>query len=157
MKPEIGSGDVGADVDAAQSSAFPGRDNVCAERDRGWVGAGCSPPSTYGCEPFNVSAFELDELAECVIACGLDFGRSRTRVVPGSALCANGAALDDVDPGIGGTGGTSSIDREKKADEFADVADVMGVMGVNSSPMYDAPDPEPFDPDSEVTPLCVSQ
>ena len=37
------------------------------------------------------------------------------------------------------------------------MAGVEGVGGVNGSPRYDAPDPEPFDPDSDVTPLCASQ
>ena len=63
--------------------------------------------------------------------------------------------------GTGGTGGASSIERGKNADEWADVTDVEGVpgvVGVNGSPLrYDAPDPEPFDPDSDVTPLCASQ
>lgn len=50
------------------------------------------------------------------------------------------------------------MDREN-ADECADVAGVAGVagvVGVNGSPRYDAPDPEPFEPENEVTPLCVS-
>ena len=37
------------------------------------------------------------------------------------------------------------------------MAGVAGVVRVNGSPRYDAPDPEPFDPDSDVTPLCASQ
>lgn len=45
------------------------------------------------------------------------------------------------------------MEREK---DVAGVTGVAGVVGVNGSPRYDAPDPEPFEPESEVTPLRVS-
>lgn len=87
----------------------------------------------------------------------MDFESSRARV--GSALKKNGDKPDRV-LGTGGTGGVSSREREKNAEECADVAGVAGVagvVGVNGSPMYDAPEPEPLDPDRDVIPLCVSQ
>ena len=67
--------------------------------------------------------------------------------------------VPDEGPGTGGTGGASSGGREKKAEECVDVAGVAGdasVVGVKGS-LNDAPEPDPFDPDSDVTPLCVSQ
>ena len=49
-------------------------------------------------------AVVVDELGECEIACGFDFGRSLGR---GSLMLnANGDEPDE--PGIGGTGSTSS-------------------------------------------------
>lgn len=72
-------------------------------------------------------------------------------------MYANGDVPDE-EPGTGGTGGASS--REKYEEEWAEVVDVVGVVGVvgeKVSPRYDAPEPDPFDPESEVTPLCVSQ
>ena len=101
---------------------------------------------------------DVEELGECDSACGFDFGRLRTRD-DGSASYAKGDVPDEV-PGTGGTGGASSPVREKKAEECVDVAGVAGVagvVGVNGSPRHDAPEPDPFDPDNDVIPLCVSQ
>ena len=106
-------------------------------------------------EPWVVDVEEPDE---CVSACGLDFGRSRMRDER-STLYANGEVPDEL-PGTGGTGGASSPDREKNAEECVDVAGVAGVagvVGVKGSLLYDAPEPEPLDPDNVVIPLCVSQ
>lgn len=94
---------------------------------------------------------DVEELGEC------DLGRSRA--CEDSTLKANGEEPLD-EPGTGGTGGASSVEREKNAEECADVAGVAGVagvVGVKGSLRYDAPDPDPFDPENDVTPLCVSQ